>query len=76
MARPRKDAIRTSLPSSEDGHGVLYKALSGQHYCISQNLEKRKHTLWKILEEGYQQIATSDNPYNLYEKIEEIENEQ
>lgn len=73
MARPRKDAIYTSLPASENGHGVLYKALSGQHYCISQNLDKQKHTLWKITEDGYQRITNGDNPYELYKEIDKIE---
>lgn len=73
MARPRKDAIYTSLPASENGHGVLYKALSGQQYCISQNLDKLKHTLWKYVEGGYQRITSADNPYDLYEEINKLE---
>jgi hypothetical protein len=75
MARPRKDAIYASIPSSENGSGVLYTALSGQKYNISQNLDKRKHTLWKQVDGGYQRIISADSPYDLYNKIEEIENE-
>ena len=75
MARPRKDAIYQSIPSSENGSGVLYTALSGQKYNISQNLDKRKHTLWRQVDGGYQRIMSADSPYDLYNKIEEIENE-
>ena len=73
MARPKKDAVHQSLPSSEDGHGVLYTALSGQKYCISQNLTKGKHTLWKCLDNGYQKITSADSPYELYDEINKLE---
>lgn len=73
MARPRKDAIYTSIPSSENGSGVLYTAMSGQKYNISQNLDKRKHTLWKHVEGGYQRVAVADSPYDLYEQINKLE---
>lgn len=73
MARPRKDAILTQIPSSENGYGVHYTALSWQKYYISQNLDKRKHTLWKHVEGGYQRIAVADSPYDLYEEINKLE---
>ena len=73
MARPRKDATYPSIPSSENGYGVHYIALSGQKYYISQNLDKRKHTLWKHVEGGYQRIAVADSPYELYEEINKLE---
>lgn len=75
MARPRKDATYPSIPSSENGAGVLYKASSGQQYVVSQNLDKRKHTLWKQVDGGYQRIDVADSPYDLYEKIKVIEND-
>ena len=60
----------TKLPSSEDGTGVTCKTLLGETYYISQSIEKRKHTLWKIIDGNYQKIATANSPYDLYEKID------
>lgn len=57
------------LPVSECGIGVLCKTKSGKLYKISQNPDKKKHTLWRIVDEGYEKIATADSPYDLYEKI-------
>ncbi len=70
MARPRKDAIYKTLPSSENGTGVTCPTNTGQQYYISQNKEKGKHTLWRIVAEGYQKVATADSPYDLYDKID------
>ena len=46
------------LPSSENGRGVRYISKVKQEYCISQNLEKKKFTLWKVTKCGYEKIAT------------------
>ena len=56
------------IPKSEDGYGVRYISESGNEYIISQNTKKEKFTLWKILENGYEKIATSDIPTSLYKK--------
>lgn len=71
MGRPRKDAIYPEIPATENGHGVNHTTLSGKKYCISQNLDKHKHTLWKSVEGGYQRVASADSPYDLYKLIEE-----
>lgn len=59
------------LPASENGHGVHYIAKSRKEYCISQNLEKMRFTLWRIVPDGYEKMATSDNPCNLYPLAED-----
>lgn len=59
----------SKLPSSENGIGVTCVSASGQQYYISQNKEKGKHTLWRIVDGNYQKIATANSPYDLYEKI-------
>ncbi|MGN0246503.1 MAG: hypothetical protein ACI4DK_11155 [Lachnospiraceae bacterium] len=71
MGRPRKDAIYPQIPASENGHGVIYTTLSGKKYYISQNLDKKKLTLWRSVEGGYQRVASADSPYDLYKLIEE-----
>ena len=38
-------------------------------FQISQNTEKKKHTLWKIVAGGFEKIATANSPYDLYELI-------
>ena len=60
----------SKLPSSENGTGVTCTTLSGEQYYISQNTEKHKHTLWRIVDGNYQKIATADSPYDLYKKID------
>lgn len=64
IEKPSK--ARKSLPLSETGPGVRYVTKSKREYCISQNLEKMRFTLWRIVTDGYEKMATSDNPCNLY----------
>ena len=59
----------TKLPSSENGLGVTCITLSGEQYYISQNKEKGKHTLWRIVDGNYQKLATANSPFDLYDKI-------
>ena len=67
---PRVSTKQTSkLPSSENGTGVTCATLSGEQYYISQNKEKGKHTLWRIVDGNYQKIATANSPFDLYDKI-------
>lgn len=76
---PRKNSSTTQkktskiikkLPASECGTGVLCKTRSGKQYQISQNPEKKKHTLWLIVDGGYEKLATGNSPYDLYSLID------
>jgi hypothetical protein len=58
------------LPASEHGYGVLCIAKDGAKYQISQNPDKKTHTLWKIIPGGYEKVANADSPYPLYEMID------
>lgn len=62
--------IVKKLPVSEYGSGVLCKTRSGKQYRISQNPEKKKHTLWRIVDGGFEQLAVGDSPYDLYPLID------
>ena len=57
------------IPASDCGTGVLCKTRSGKEYCISQNPEKHKHTLWCIVDGGFEKIATAYIPYDLYHLV-------
>lgn len=61
-------SIVKSLPKTEDGHGILCKTHTAFDYQISQNTSKKKNrfTLWKILENGYEKVASADTPQDLY----------
>ena len=64
----KETKIVSKLPLSENGPGVV---CNGKFvYIISQNLNKNKFTLWKKVDEGYEQIAVADNPMKLYDKVE------
>lgn len=71
---PRKSdgvaKITKKIPSSECGSGVLCETRSGKRYQITQSQEKKKHTLWKVVDDGYEKIATGDSPYALYTLID------
>ena len=63
MARTSsKSKIVKSVPNSETGSGVVCCAKSGDKYFISQNPLKMQFTLWKCVEDGFEKIATSNNP--------------
>ena len=57
------------FPVSENGAGVHCITASGQEYFINQCIEKMRFTLWKKIEEGYEQITTAKSPIDLDEKI-------
>ena len=61
-------SIVKQIPKSDNGYGVQYTTASGTVYKISHNPLKNKFTLWKPVENGYEKLATADNPYNLYKK--------
>lgn len=62
-----------NLPATETGAGVTYITKSGKEYRISQNPTAARHTLWSVLPEGYEKIATAASPLPLYDKIEALE---
>ena len=73
---PRKAAEEASskmikkIPASENGVGVICLNKSGKEYRISQNTEKRRHTLWIRGGGGFEKIATAGSPYDLYPIID------
>ena len=60
-----------SLPSSDNGRGVLCRTVSEREFVISHNSVKEKlaFSLWEQTESGYEKIATGDSPDNLYPLI-------
>lgn len=63
------ERVVKNIPSSENGAGVLCKTTSGQRYQISQNTEKKKFTLWKVVENGFIKIKTANSPLELEELV-------
>lgn len=61
-------SVVNQIPKSEDGYGVRYVSDSGINYIVSQNTKKERFTLWKETENGYEKIATSNSPIDLYKK--------
>ena len=61
-------SIVNQIPKSEDGYGVRYVSDSGINYIVSQNTKKERFTLCKEFKNGYEKIATSNNPIDLYKK--------
>lgn len=59
--------IYKAIPKSEDGPGVVCNGKDV--YIVSQNLDKKQFTLWRKVPEGYEKIATANNPDKLYDKV-------
>ena len=58
------------IPASDTtGPGVLCTTKGGKHYQISQNVEKLKFTLWKVVDGGFVKIATANSPIDLEELV-------
>lgn len=57
--------IAKSIPISENGPGVLCITKSGQRYQISQNVEKMRFTLWKIVGGGFIKVKIANSPTEL-----------
>lgn len=68
MAKTTSKIIKT-IPNTENGTTVTNTTLSGDKYLITRCLEKQRFTLWKILSEGYEKLATATSPLELYNKI-------
>ena len=71
MARTASKIVK-SIPSSETGSRTACFTepnQSGDKYIISQNPLKAQFTLWKCLEDGFEKVATSNNPLEFDEII-------
>lgn len=64
-AEEMTEKIVKSIPASDNGAGVLCITKSGQKYQISQNVEKMKFTLWKVMNKGFVKIKTASSPVDL-----------
>lgn len=65
----KKPTIVKKMPATEYGAGVECKTKSGVIYQITQFPEKKRHTLWKVLNDGFEKVSTSDSPHDLYALI-------
>ena len=63
------EKIVKSIPASENGAGVLCMTKSGQKYQISQNVEKIRFTLWKVVDKGFVKIKIANSPVDLYDLV-------
>lgn len=63
------EKIVKSIPASDNGAGVLCVTSSGQKYQISQNVERKKFTLWQVVNKGFIKIKTANSPVDLYDLV-------
>lgn len=63
------EKIVKSFPASDNGAGVLCVTNSGQKYQISQNVERKKFTLWQVVNNGFIKVKTANSPVDLYDLI-------
>lgn len=49
--------------------GCLCRTASGQEYIKTSNETRSKHTLWKVVDGGFEKVATSGDMNALDEKI-------
>lgn len=71
MARTSSKIVK-AVPVSETGSMTTCftkSNSSGDKYLISNNPLKEQYTLWKCVEDGFEKIATSDNPRDFDGKI-------
>ena len=61
MARTSSKIVK-SIPSTETGVRTSCITESGDEYIITQNPLKEQFTLWKVCEDGFERISTSDSP--------------
>lgn len=69
-AADKSTRIVKKIPATDCGTGVTCTTKSGKQYRISQNIERRKFTLWAVVDGGYEKIVTSDSPIELYAMID------
>lgn len=63
------EKIVRNIPSSDNGAGVLCVTKSGQKYQISQNVEKKKFTLWRVVDNGFVKLKIANSPVDLYDFV-------
>lgn len=63
------EKIVKSIPASDNGAGVLCVTNSGQKYQISQNVERKKFTLWQVVNNGFIKMKIASSPVDLYDYI-------
>ena len=63
------EKIVKNIPTSDNGAGVLCMTKSGQKYQISQNVEKMKFTLWKVVDKGFVKVRLANSPVDLYDLV-------
>ena len=63
------EKIVKSILASDNGAGVLCVTNSGQKYQISQNVERKKFTLWQVVNKGFIKIKTVNSPVDLYDLV-------
>lgn len=68
-AEETAEKIVKSIPASDNGAGVLCVTNSGQKYQISQNVERKKFTLWQVVNKGFIKIKTANSPVDLYDLV-------
>lgn len=68
-AEEMAEKIVKSIPASDNGAGVLCVTSSGQKYQISQNVERKKFTLWQVVNKGFIKIKTANSPVDLYDLV-------
>lgn len=68
-AEETTEKIVKSIPVSDNGAGVLCVTNSGQKYQISQNVERKKFTLWQVVNKGFIKIKTANSPVDLYDLV-------
>mgnify|MGYP001048862553 FL=1 len=61
--------IIKKIPVSENGCGVQCSTRTGQRFLISQNIEKMKFVLWRMVDGGYEKITVANSPFDLYDII-------
>ena len=62
--------IVKNIPTTDSAPGVTCVTKSGKKYRISQDADRGKHTLWRIVEGGYEKLEVADSPYDLYPLVD------
>lgn len=68
-AEETTEKIVKSIPASDNGAGVLCTTKSGQKFQISQNVDKMKFTLWKVVDKGFIKVKIANSPVDLYDFV-------
>ena len=63
------EKVVISIPASDTCACVLCITKSGQKYQISQNVEKMKFTLWKVVDKGFVKVRIANSPVDLYDLV-------